>query len=212
MNTKRIFTIIVLMFAVATAIYFYPTPLPEQMASHWNINGEVDGYMSKLWALFLMPILMVVFTVMFFFVPKIDPEKKNIEKFYEEFDSFILVFNLFMLYLYILTILWNIGYSINMTASLMPAFAVLFYSCGSLIGKSKRNYTIGIKLPWTLADDTVWDKTHKVGEKLFKLTALFIFLGTFFPQYAFALMFIPLTASIVYLFIYSYLEYRKIKK
>jgi uncharacterized membrane protein len=182
------------------------------MASHWNINGEVDGYMSSFWGLFLMPILMVVFTALFFFIPKIDPEKKNIEKFYGEFDRFIVVFDLFMAYVYILTILWNIGYNINMTASLMPAFAVLFYFCGSLIGKAKRNYTIGIRLPWTLADDTVWDKTHKIGEKLFKITALFIFLGTFFTQYAFALMFIPLIASIVYLFIYSYLEYQKVKK
>jgi len=200
------------MFALATAIYFYPTPLPNMMASHWNINGEVDGYVSKFWGLFLMPFLMVVLTALFFFVPKIDPEKKNIEKFYEEFDKFIVVFNLFMLYLYMLTIFFNIGYSINMTASLMPAFAVLFYFCGSLIGKAKRNYTVGIKFPWTLADDGVWDKTHKMGEKLFKLSALFILLGTFFNQYAFALMFIPLIASVIYLFIYSYFEYQKVKK
>jgi uncharacterized membrane protein len=182
------------------------------MASHWNINGEVDGYMSSFWGLFLMPILMIVFTALLFFIPKIDPEKKNIEKFYDEFERFIIVFNLFMAYVYVLTILWNIGYNINMTASLMPAFAILFYFCGTLIGKAKRNYTIGIRLPWTLADDAVWDKTHKLGEKLFKVTALFVFFGTFFTQYAFALMFIPLIASIVYLFIYSYLEYRKIKK
>lgn len=212
MNTKRLFSIVILLFAFITAIYFYPTALPEKMASHWNINGEVDGYISKFWGLFLMPFLMIVFTVLFFFIPKIDPEKKNIDKFYDEFDKFIVVFNLFMLYVYILTILWNIGYSINMTASLMPAFAVLFYYCGSLIGKAKRNYSIGIKLPWTLADDGVWEKTHKIGEKLFKLTALFVLLGTFFTQYAFALMFIPLIASMAYLFIYSYLEYQKVKK
>lgn len=211
MNTNKIFSIIVVLFAFATAVYFYPL-LPQQMASHWNIDGNVDGYMNKFLALFMMPFLMIVFTALFFVIPKIDPEKKNIETFYKEFDKFIVVFNLFMLYLYVLTILWNIGYSINMTASLMPAFAILFYSCGSLVGKAKRNYTIGIRLPWTLADDAVWDKTHKVGEKLFKITALFVFLGTFFTKYAFALMFVPLIASIAYLFVYSYLEYRKIKK
>ena len=211
MNKNKLFSIIVIIFAFATAFYFYPL-VPQQMASHWNINGEVDGYMSSFWGLFLMPILMIVFTALLFFIPKIDPEKKNIEKFYDEFERFIIVFNLFMVYVYVLTILWNIGYNINMTASLMPAFAILFYFCGTLIGKAKRNYTIGIKLPWTLADDAVWDKTHKLGEKLFKITALFIFLGTFFTQYAFFLMFIPLIASTIYLFIYSYLEYRKIKK
>jgi len=211
MKNSKLLTIFILMFVFATAFYFYPL-VPQQMASHWNINGEVDGYMSSFWGLFLMPVLMLAFTLLLFFIPKIDPEKKNIEKFYDEFERFIVVFNLFMLYVYILTIFWNIGYNINMIASLMPAFAILFYFCGILIGKAKRNYMIGIRLPWTLASDDVWDKTHKIGEKLFKITALFVFLGTFFTQYAFALMFIPLIVSIVYLVIYSYLEYRKIKK
>jgi uncharacterized membrane protein len=98
-----------------------------------------------------------------------------------------------------------------MTAAIMPAFAVLFWFCGSLIGKAKRNYTIGIRFPWTLASDVVWDKTHKVGEKLFKLVALLAFLATFFVNYAFWLLFVPLIASVIFLFIYSYLEYRKVK-
>jgi uncharacterized membrane protein len=185
--------------------------MPEQVASHWNTQGEVDGYMSRFWGLFLMPVIMVVFTILLFVIPKIDPEKKNIEKFYNEFDKFIIVFNLFMFYVYVLTILWNIGYSINMTASLMPAFAVLFWFSGNLIGKAKRNYTIGIRVPWTLANDTVWDKTHKIGEKLFKFVALTTLLGTFFTEYAFWLLFVPLISSVVYLFIYSYLEYQKVK-
>lgn len=167
--------------------------------------------MSKFWGLFLMPILMIVFTILFFVIPNIDPEKKNIEKFWGEFDKFIIVFNLFMLYVYILTILWNIGYSINMTAALMPAFAILFWFCGSLIGKAKRNYTIGIRVPWTLASDAVWDKTHRLGEKLFKFVALTTLLGTFFVGYAFWLLFVPLFASVIFLIIYSYLEYRKEK-
>ena len=181
------------------------------MASHWNAQGMVDGYMSKFWGLFLMPILMIVFTLLFFFIPKIDPERENIEKFKESFESFIVVFNLFMLYVYTLTILWNIGYDINMIGALMPAFALLFYSSGSLIGKARRNYTIGIRIPWTLASDAVWDKTHQLGEKLFKLTAVIILLGTFFTKCALWFLFVPLLASIIYLFIYSYLEYQKVK-
>lgn len=210
MNTAKTVSIIVILLAFATAWYFYPL-LPDQVASHWNTQGQVDGYMSKFWGLFLMPILMIVFTILFFVIPNIDPEKKNIEKFWGEFDKFIIVFNLFMLYVYVLTILWNIGYSINMTAALMPAFTILFWFCGSLIGKAKRNYTIGIRVPWTLASDAVWDKTHRVGEKLFKLVALTTLLGAFFVDYAFWLLFVPLFASVIFLIIYSYLEYRKEK-
>lgn len=210
MNTAKTLSIIVILLAFATAWYFYPL-LPDQVASHWNTQGQVDGYMSKFWGLFLMPILMVIFTILFFVIPNIDPEKKNIEKFWGEFDKFIIVFNLFMLYVYILTILWNIGYGMNMTAALMPAFAILFWFCGSLIGKAKRNYTIGIRVPWTLASDAVWDKTHRLGEKLFKLVALTTLLGAFLVDYAFWLLFVPLFASVIFLIIYSYLEYRKEK-
>jgi uncharacterized membrane protein len=210
MNKRKTLSIVLILLAFATAIYFEPL-MPAKMASHWNGQGMVDGYMNKTWALFFFPFFMIALNLLFYFVPKIDPQKKNIEKFWSSYDNFILVFNIFMLYLYSITIIWNMGFKMNMNAVLMPGFAFLFYFCGDLIKNAKRNYSIGIKLPWTLASDVVWDKTHAVGEKLFKLTALFTFLGAFFTQYSMWFMFVPLTISIVYLFIYSYLEYQKVK-
>jgi uncharacterized membrane protein len=210
MNQKKTLSIVVILLAFATAIYFEPI-MPTRMASHWNWQGNVDGYMNKDWALFSIPFLMIALTVLLYFVPKIDPQKKNIEKFWNSYDNFILVFNIFMLYLYSMTIVWSMGFSMNMNVVLMPAFAFLFYFCGDLIKNAKMNYTIGIRFPWTLANETVWDKTHKLGEKLFKLTALSTFIGVFFSQYAVWFMFVPLIISIVYLFIYSYLEYQKVK-
>ncbi len=210
MNKRKILSLIIVLLAFGIAIYFQPL-MPAKMASHWNWQGNVDGYMNKNWALFFLPFLMIALNILFYYIPKIDPQKKNIEKFYNSYENFILSFNIFFLYLYSITIAWNAGISMNMNAVLMPGFAFLFYFCGDLIKNAKMNYTIGIKLPWTLASETVWDKTHKVGEKLFKLTALSTLLGVFFSQYAIWFMFVPLIASVVYLFIYSYLEYQKIK-
>jgi uncharacterized membrane protein len=211
MNKSKIFSIMLILISIATAFYFYPL-MPDKMASHWNAQGMVDGYMYKMWALFMIPFMLVFFNLLFHFIPKIDPEKKNIEKFWKSYNLFIAVFNLFMVYLYFLTIIFNMGIVMNMTVALMPAFAVLFYFCGELTGKSERNYTIGIKFPWTLANDDVWNKTNKLGEKLFKIVAGFTLLGTFFSNYALWLMFVPLTFSIVYLFVYSYLEFKKLEK
>lgn len=210
MSKSKLFSIIAILFGFGTAIYFYPL-LPSQIASHWNAQGAVNGYMDKFWGLFLLPILMLVFTAFFYLIPKIDPRKENIEKFEGNFESFILVFNLFMLYVYVLTILWNIGYRPDMVLSLMPAFAFLFYFMGSLLGKAKRNYMIGIRTPWTLANDIVWDKTHKLGEKLFKLTGIITLLGLLSVQYAFWFLFFPLIITIVWLFVYSYVEFQKVK-
>ena len=55
--------------------------MPSEMPSHWNIEGEVDAYMSKFWALFLMPIISVGLLILFMLIPKIDPLKKNFAKF-----------------------------------------------------------------------------------------------------------------------------------
>ncbi len=211
MKKTTILILLLILASFAIAFYFYPL-MPDRIASHWNAQGEVNGYMGKFWGLFMIPLMMVFFTILFLILPEIDPERKNIEKFRGIFDWFIVVFNLFILYIYILTILWNLGRQFNMTVALMPAFAGLFYFAGILIGDAKRNYTIGIRLPWTLANDVVWDKTHKLGEKLFKLTAIITLFGTVLPQYAFWLLFAPLTLSIIYLVVYSYLEFRRVAK
>jgi len=210
MNKKQTLSIIMILLAFATAIYFEPL-MPAKMASHWNGQGMADGYTSKAMALFFFPFFMIVLNLILRFVPKIDPQKENIKKFWDAYDSFILVFNIFMLYLYSITIIWNMGFKMNMNSVLMPAMAVLFYFCGDLIKNTKRNYTIGIKLPWTLANDKVWDKTNIVGERLFKLTALFTLIGAFFNQYSMWFMLVPLALSLIYIFIYSYREYQKVK-
>jgi len=210
MNKSKIFILLSVLASFALGFYFYPF-MPDQMASHWNINGEVDGYMSKTMGLFFMPILLVIINLLFFFIPKIDPEKKKIEEFKKHFDDFIIVFNFFMLYVYALTIAWNTGKSFGMTQAIMPAFAFLFYFVGVLVGKTKRNYTIGIRMPWTLATDDIGEKTSKKGECAFKVVAIFALLGAIFPNYAWALLFFPLIATVLYLCIYSYIEYKKIK-
>jgi uncharacterized membrane protein len=210
MNQKQTLSVIMILLAFATAIYFEPL-MPSRMASHWNWQGNVDGHMGRDFALFFFPFLTVIINLLFYFIPKIDPQKKNIEKFWNSYDSFILVFNIFMFYIYSITIIWNMGFKVNMNVVMMPGLAVLFYACGDLLKNAKMNYSIGIRLPWTLASEIVWNKTHKVGEKLFKLTALVTLLGVFFSNYAIWFFFIPLTFSIIYLFIYSYLEYQKVK-
>jgi len=179
------------------------------MASHWNSAGDADGTMSKFWGLFLMPIVVLGMFLLFMIIPKIDPLKKNIEKFRKHFDWFIYLIMLFMLYIYILTILWNKGYQFNMTTALLPAMAVLFYMIGIVVSRAKRNWFIGIRNPWTLSSDVVWAKTHKLGGILFKIMAVIILIAIPFKQYAIYLILIPVLSIVVITLVYSYLEYQK---
>jgi len=199
----------ILLFGVAW--YFYPQ-LPERVASHWNMKGEVDGYMGRFWGAFLFPFIVMGMLLVFLLIPRIDPKKQNIEKFRAHFDHFVLSFLLFMSYVYGLTLAWNLGSQFNITQWLSPAFAVLFYRIGVLIGHAEQNWMIGIRTPWTLSSSVVWQKTHRLGAKLFKVSAFIALLGFVLPDCAMWFVLIPVLVSSLWVCIYSYLEYKKDRK
>jgi uncharacterized membrane protein len=190
------------------AILIYPN-LPDKMASHWGLNNEVNGYMGKFWGTFLTPIVMFGCWLLFVIIPRIDPKKQNIQKFLKYFDIFILVFMLFFVYIYDLTIFWNLGYEFIFIQLMTPALALLFYFIGMMIEHAEPNWTIGIRTPWTLSNEDVWYKTHKLGGKLFRIVAIISLLGMIIPKYAVYFILLPIILVVIYLFVYSYLEYRK---
>lgn len=210
MNFRNVnFLILVLVLSsFVLGIVFYPQ-MPNFIASHWGINGEVNGFMPKFWGLFLMPIISSVLYGFLLLIPKIDPLKENIKKFQSYFNGFIFSVIAFLFYLYLLTILWNLGYEFEMIRFLSPAFGILIFLSGVLIEHSKRNWFVGIRTPWTLSSDTIWNKTHKLGGKLFKASGLIAFLGLLLPNLAIFLFLIPLLFSVLYTTIYSYFEYRQ---
>ncbi|MDD5696970.1 MAG: SdpI family protein [Candidatus Pacebacteria bacterium] len=205
---KKIIIFSVVLIAFLMGAFSYPL-VPEKMASHWNAQGAVDGYVSKCFGLFFFPFLILIISLFLLLVPKIDPLKKNIEKFGEEYDLFVVWLTVFFFYIYTLTLLWNMGATFNMTFVLMPAFAALFYFMGILLEKAKRNYFIGIRTPWTLASDEVWNKTHKLGARLYKIVALLTLVSMLFAEFSLYFLFIPLIVFSLYLILYSYLEFKR---
>lgn len=118
---------------------------------------------------------------------------------------------LFLAYVYFLTIIWNLGQTFNFGVALMPAISILIFMIGVFLGKTKRNYFIGIRTPWTLASDKVWDKTHKFGSKLFKLAgALSILSLLISAEFAIKVLVVSVITAAVVSLLYSYLEYRKL--
>ena len=208
MKKSYLVIIILILISFGLGIYFYPQ-MPDKMASHWNIKGEADGYMSKFWGLFLMPIILLGLFLLFILIPKIDPLKENIAKFRKYFDGFIVLIMVFLFYIYLLSIAWNLGKRFDMGQMMVPALGILFYYCGILTENAKRNWFIGIRTPWTLSSESVWDKTHKIGGKLFKIAGLIAFLGIFFPNYAFYFILVPVLLAAFYTITYSYFDYQK---
>ena len=196
------------LFTFVLAGFLYPR-MPLEMASHWNIQGEVDGYLPRFWGVFLSPLVLAVIFLLFLVIPKIDPLKENLQKFRRYFDLFILFLVGFLLYLYLLTILWNLGWRFQLTKTLVPAFGLLYYFCGLLLEKAEPNWFVGIRTPWTLSDQAVWQKTHQLGARLFKMIALLALGGFFWPRLAFYFLLVPLFLVVLFLLVYSYLAYSK---
>ena len=201
-----IFGIALLFFVIG--IYLYPL-MPEQMASHWNIRGEIDGYISKFWGVFLLAFIFMGLALLFVAIPRIDPLKANIEKFRKYYDEFIILFSIFWLSIYAQIILWNIGIQISPTVVFSIGLGFLFFYIGILCENVKRNWFIGIRTPWTLSSEKVWEKTHRNNGKLFKIAGLVALLGVFFQDYAFLLILVPVILIVAYTFTYSYFEYQK---
>ncbi|MFN8384566.1 MAG: SdpI family protein [Anaerolineales bacterium] len=184
--------------------------LPAQMASHWDANDQVNGYLPRFWGVFLMPLITLGMFLLFLVVPSIDPLKANIAQFRDIFNMFIVLIVAFMLYIHGLTLVWSLGYqSFKMSAAMLPFMGILFIAVGYLMRQAKRNFFIGIRTPWTLSSDSVWDKTHQLGSVLFMASGVLAIIGGFFGgSAAIGLILIPLIGSTIVLTIYSYILYR----
>ena len=210
MKTRNIQILIIGLILVSFLIgaYLYPY-MPEKMASHWDANGSVDGFMPKLWGLFLLPAITAILFLVYMLIPKIDPLKGNIEKFRGHFDVFILLLFVFLFYVHMLTMLWNLSYRFNIIQFLAPAFGLLIYYAGIMMENAKQNWFIGVRTPWTLSSEVVWDKTNKLAGKLFKVAGVLAAMGLIFPKYAIFLILVPVILAAVYPIIYSYQKYQQ---
>jgi len=211
MSTKNttIFVIVILALAALVSLLFW-NQLPDPMASHWDVNDQVNGTTSKFWGAFLVPIMSAAMFLLFLAIPSIDPLKANIAKFRESFNTFIVLITVFMVYVHGLTLAWNLGYiGFRMSTAMLPAMGLLFIFLGFMIGKAKRNFFIGIRTPWTLSSDTVWDETHRVGAQLFKISGALALVGVLFPAYALWFLLIPLIGASLFCVVYSYILFER---
>ena len=212
MSTRMtLVVVLVLLLVSAFAGLLLWNRLPDPMASHWDINDQVNGTMPKFLGVFLTPLISLGMFLLFLLIPAIDPLKANIAKFRDAFNLFIAFMVLFLIYVQALTLAWNLGFThFKMSTSLMPALGLLFILVGYMIRKAKRNFFIGIRTPWTLSSDKVWDETHRVGRWLFMGSGVLTILGSFFGgMTAFWFLFVPLIGSAIFLVIYSYLLYQR---
>jgi len=199
--------LVVLQFAVG--FYLYPS-MPESMAIHWGLSGEADGYGSRFMGLFLIPIFSVLLLPFMLALPRLDPSR-GIERFRGGYDWFVFGFLEYMAYVYGLSLAWNLGWRFSFMRMLAPAMGALFVGIGVLMRGAKLNWFMGIRTPWTLSSEEVWDRTHERGSRLFMVSGALAALGVLTEGWlAFALILVPVMFTGIYLVYYSYSEYHRL--
>ena len=199
--------LIVTAFAFSAALY---PRLPERLPTHWNIHGQPDGFTGKPWGPFLLPLVMTGLYLLLLLLPRISPKGYRFESFRGVWEIVRTGILAFLFFVHILVLLSATGVRVEMDRAIPVGVGLLLVLLGNYLGKTTKNFFLGIRTPWTLASDEVWLRTHRLGGKLFVLAGLVCFVsglagGSLAP--AMAAVGAAALASVVY----SYVVYRRIE-
>lgn len=184
--------------------------LPDRMAIHWNAAGAADGAVSKPLALSIFPAVIALVWVIFVVDHRIDPLGPKIREFGQYHDAFAAATMGFLAYCHVFVIGWNLGYEADVFVALAPPLAVLYYGIGVLTENAERNWFVGIRTPWTLSSEAVWDRTHERFGPLFKGSAAVTLLAAVVPtEYAMYVLVGPITVVSLASIVYSFVLYRR---
>lgn len=184
--------------------------LPQQVPIRWNLDGSVS-YGGRMW-LWLLAAIPVVFALLFQFMPRLDPKRKNYEKFQGLYDFLGPVFSLVFLVLMAITLTESLRPGTVQVGRVVCALvSALLIVLGSLMGKLKPSWFIGFRTPWALSDPDVWNKTQRMGGWMFFLTGLItLILALLTPEKVFfTVFFVLLLGGLVLTTFMSWKWYRE---
>ena len=194
--------ICLLPIAMSAAVYH---KLPEQVATHWGADGLPNGYMPRFWGAFGMPLLLAALNLLVWVALDNDPKRKNASPVVLNFGKWLIPFLSVAVQGFVL---YNaVAQPLNPSMAVTLFVGAIFVIIGNYLPKCKQNYTVGIKLPWTLSDEENWNKTHRMAGWLWMAGGLLVMASTFFqaPWLMVTVMFVMILVPMGY----SWWLYRK---
>lgn len=205
--------LVILTWACSALVY---PAMPARIPIHWNIRGQVDGYGPKSW-IFLMPAVMAGMLLFFRFLPALSPRSFEVTTFRSTYLFIMVVIVGLFGYIHglILYAAWahveGVARKFDFARALAGGMFLFFALLGNVMGKLKRNFYMGVRVPWTLASDRVWNDTHRVAAWLMVAGSVIGFLITITG--------LPLVAAFVVWFVtvlapipYSFIHYKRLER
>ncbi len=210
MKSKALMASVVVALVSWLMAFWYEPLLPEQVPTHWNAQGEVDGWTAKPWGVYMMPMIMSALVALLSVLPKISPKGFELEQAKNVYDLIVFIVTLFMFAVMILSFETALNQGIDIGHWIMFAVGALFVLLGNYLSKVPKNFFLGIRTPWTLASDKVWFATHRLGSWCFVLVGLVVILAAIFSWPSWFYVGAMLVATLVPV-LYSLYAYHRIE-
>ncbi|OVE35360.1 hypothetical protein CCZ20_21270 [Priestia aryabhattai] len=206
---KHVFPLSITLLTLVAWLIALPH-LPATMPIHWGANGEADGFATKINAMILTVGIMVLIYFVIAFVPRIDPRKENYKYFSKTYNILLNAVLLLFFFVNMSTILQGLGYNVPMSYIAPIMAGLVFIIIGNYLQRVRSNYFMGIRTPWTLSNETVWKKTHRLSGKIFFIGGLLILISAFLPDgYKSIIMWGSIVLCVAIPYLYSYVAYKK---
>jgi uncharacterized membrane protein len=195
------------MFVVAAISW---TRVPERIPVHWGIDGSADRYGGRVEGVLLLPLIAAGLYLLLRFLPRFDPRRANYALGDGVYDLIRFAMLVLLAVLYAVTIFIAMGYALDMTRIVSLLVGGLFVVIGSVLGKLRPTWFVGIRTPWTLSSARSWGKTHRLGGWVFLIAGLLMALSGLLRQPI--LLFVVIGAlclALLGLVVYSYLLWRE---
>jgi uncharacterized membrane protein len=201
--------LLIVIAAFAATASVYPS-LPARVPTHWNMAGQPNGWSSRFWGAWMLPLILIAMWVIMWILPAIDPRGSNYAKFRPAFEAIIIALMLFMLGLHIVILRAGLGYPARMERVVPLGVGILLIVIGNLLPRARPNWFVGIRTPWTLSSDRVWEKTHRLGGRLFVAAGVISVLAAILSaHWAHVVMIVAMLIMTFTVVIYSYVEWKR---
>ena len=166
----------VILAAMVGTVVAYPK-LPNIVPMHWNAHGQVNGWGPK-WSVFLTgPGLMIAFTLLFSALPRLSPRKFEVDSFRRTYLYIMIVIVAMLAYVHLLVLIFALGFALDVSRAIVGGVCLLIALLGNVLGKVRRNFYVGVRTPWTIADERVWNATNRLAARTFFTGGLLGLLG-----------------------------------
>lgn len=211
MNRRiAITTLVLTLVSAAIGAYFYRA-LPDPVPTHFDLAGRPNGFTSKPLGVFLPTLFIAPLGLFLAVIPKISPRGYQVDAFKRVYEIISLTTLGFLFVISALAFSASLGHPWSMDHAILPLVGLLLLILGNFMGKTRRNFFVGIRTPWTLADDEVWLRTHRLGGPLFVLGGAIVMVGGLFGADVRFLLAVVLTIAFVPV-VYSYVIYRRLTR